>query len=278
MRLVLAMVVAGLVALPLSVSAQDAEEAATPEPSAEELTPTSEPEPEEEPATSSEPVPEEPSLQLKLDEAGVEVTPSPLRTFGGYTLEELELRKRRAAFGLIAPAAVTAAGVALLVVGIRGDLNVDPHWRSYASGIALTTAGGVGMIVGLSLLGARARAHRLAERDKYVGPSPTRTADGYTLEEMELRVKRARRGLLSSTGVLVLGGMIVGLALIPDEEYGRVAVAWGGIALVSAGSVGMIISGVLLADRKRDRDFLRQAHHVTPRRVQWDLVRSRLVF
>jgi len=272
MKLVMAMVLAGLVTLPLSASAQDAEESATPEPSAEEPTPSAEPEPEDEPA------PEQPALQLKLDDAGVEVAPTAPRTFDGYTIEELELRKRRAAFGLIAPAALIVAGVPLLVVGTNTDWETEAQRRSFYSGIALTVAGGVGMIVGLSLLGARGHAHSLAKRGEYVAPGPTRTADEYTLEEMELRVKRARRWLLSSTGVLVLGGMIMGLALIPDEEYGSAAVALGGIALVSAGSLGMIISGVRLAKHKRDLLRLRQAHYRKPRRVQWDLAQSRLVF
>ena len=41
---------------------------------------------------------------------------------------------------------------------------------------------------------------------------------------------------------------------------------------------GTIASGVLLRRGKRDRDWLRQAHYATPRRAQWDLARSRLVF
>ena len=52
-----------LAVLPLSVSAQDGEEGATSEPIAEER--------------SSEPAPEEPALQLQLDEAGVEGGLSP---------------------------------------------------------------------------------------------------------------------------------------------------------------------------------------------------------
>jgi hypothetical protein len=67
-----------LAALPLSATAQDAEEGTTPEPSAEE------------PAPSSESAPEEPALQLELDETGVNVAPSPPRT----ELEKTELRSR----------------------------------------------------------------------------------------------------------------------------------------------------------------------------------------
>ncbi|UCF46584.1 MAG: hypothetical protein JSU89_05190, partial [Myxococcales bacterium] len=155
MRLVLVMVVAGL-ALPLSVSAQPGDEGTTSEPSAEEPAPSPEPAPED-PAPSTEPAPEEPALQLQLDDAGVEVTPTPPRTFNGYTLEELELRKRRAALGLIAPAVVTAAGVALLVFGTSGDCynyqlddwdQRDACWRPRVAGFVLTSVGGAGMIAG----------------------------------------------------------------------------------------------------------------------------------
>lgn len=70
-------------AAPLSVNAQDTDESASPDPTAEEA------------AQLSEPAPEEPALQLELDEAGVGVAPGTPRTYGGYTLDELKLRKRR---------------------------------------------------------------------------------------------------------------------------------------------------------------------------------------
>jgi hypothetical protein len=162
-RLVAAMVLAGLVAWPLSASAQTAEEGAT-----------------------SEPASEEPALQLKLDEAGVEVEPTPARTFGGYTLEELELRKRRAGLALIAPAVVTAAGIVLFVYGTSGDCYDDQadDWdyrdgcrRPRDAGMVLTISGGVGMIVGSALYGVRAKEFRRAAKD-------------YTpLEEADLRVR-----------------------------------------------------------------------------------------
>ena len=62
---------------------------------------------------------------------------------------------------------------------------------------------------------------------------------------------------------------------IPKWVYPMV---WTGTALLVGGFAGMVASGVLLRRRKRERDSLRQAHYATPRRVQWDLARSRLVF
>jgi hypothetical protein len=123
-----------------------------------------------------------------------------------------------------------------------------------------------------------------------VVPSPPRTPDGYTLEEMEVRVRRAKIGLGSSAAALFAGGMFVGFAIGGAwsdpcffEECGPVpkryvAYAWTGMALSVGGFAGMVASGILLRRRKRDRDSLREAHYGTPRRVQWDLARSRLVF
>jgi hypothetical protein len=51
-----------------------------------------------------------------------------------------------------------------------------------------------------------------------------------------------------------------------------------GCLLLVGGFAGMVASGILLRRRKFERDWLRQAHYGTPRRAQWDLARSRLVF
>ena len=120
-----------------------------------------------------------------------------------------------------------------------------------------------------------------------VTPSPPRTADGYTLDEMELRVKRAKIGLWSTAGATVVGtgmafaalGAAFCLSNEPDCPPGWVApVGWTGMVLMAGGVAGMIASGILRRRRKRDRDRLLEAHYGTPRRVQWDLARSRLVF
>jgi hypothetical protein len=121
------------------------------------------------------------------------------------------------------------------------------------------------------------------------GVKVTPTREGFYIVEpestereprTEFRVKPvepARIGLLSSTVVLALGGMTMGLAFIPDEELGA-ALAWGGVALVSAGLLGMLVSGVVMGVRKRKLRRLREELYGAPRGVQWDLMRSRLVF
>jgi hypothetical protein len=46
-----------------------------------------------------------------------------------------------------------------------------------------------------------------------LAPGQPRTADGYTLEQMEARVKRAKIGLGGSSGVFLAGGVMAGIAL-----------------------------------------------------------------
>ena len=184
MRFVLAMVLAGLVALPQSASAQAGEEGTLPEPNLQE------------PEPSSELAPEEPALQLKLDAAGLDVAPSPQRTPDRYTLKEMKLRVKRAAFGFGFSGAVFFTGAVLVMSPfIRCD-----------------------MIGGW-----------------------TKTCD---------------------------------------------RLAYAGIAVVSAGAVATIATGILYGVRnrklrrrkRREWDTFRHTHSGTPRRVQWDLAQSRLVF
>jgi hypothetical protein len=164
-------VLAGLVALPLSASAQAGEEGTTSE---ENL---------QEPAPPSEPAPEEPALQLKLGYAGVEVAPSPV--------EEMELRVKRARIAL-------GVSVVPLVLG-----------------------------TGLAVAGA--------------------------FRELDFTTP-------------------------PSDTSGQDATLYAGSAIVGAGAVWMITSGIVLGVRKRQLRELQQADYGTPRRVQWDLSQSRLVF
>jgi hypothetical protein len=119
-----------------------------------------------------------------------------------------------------------------------------------------------------------------------VVPSPPRTPDGYTLEEMELRVKRANIGLGVSAGVAGAGAVMMlvasSVALAQwgkDKSFDRAETAiWTGVALVTAGLAGTVASAILLRRRTRERNWLRRADYGTPRRVQWDLAQSRLAF
>ena len=123
-----------------------------------------------------------------------------------------------------------------------------------------------------------------------VTPSPSRTEDGYTLEEMELRVKRAKIGVGVSGGALLVGAVIslavlmIGVSCVASFEPCSgsqtsylAGVITGGVLFVG-GLAGTITSGIKLRRRKRQLRQLQEAHYGTPRRVQWDLARSRLVF
>ncbi len=121
---------------------------------------------------------------------------------------------------------------------------------------------------------------KLDDADLKVAPSPLQTVDGHTLEEMDLRVRRARIGLISSAAVLVVGGVLLGVAgasanIATGENLGLL---WGGSALAGIGLVGTVVAGSMFGHRKRKLRRLQEAHYGAPRRVQWDLARSRLVF
>jgi hypothetical protein len=150
--------------LPLSVGAQDAEEGAISEPALKD------------PPPSSEPAPEDPALQLKLDSAGLAVAPSPLRTVDGYTLEQMDVRVRRAAFGIVGSAVAFIVGGTLVATGVGGDCGWGGSAerekcdrRAYA-GTALAAGGAVGMIAAGILLGARKRKRLSLQEADYGRP------------------------------------------------------------------------------------------------------------
>jgi hypothetical protein len=126
-------------------------------------------------AQRGEPAPQEPALQLQLSDAGVEVAPTPPtppRTVNGYTLEEMEVRVRRAKIGLgvsafsIVVGSILAAGVGLpnITCTYPGDCP-NPSWGMpvFATGVTLAAGGVLGMIATGALLGVRKRKLRFLQ-------------------------------------------------------------------------------------------------------------------
>lgn len=153
-----------LAASPLSVSAQPGDEA-TSEPSVEK------------PSAGS--APEEPALQLKLDDAGAEVAPSPRHA----ELEEVYVRHakrriRRAGLGLGFSLAAFVGGLAMVGAAISSRTPIicfvgceTPAWvvPVGATGGVLTAGGLAGTIVsGLNLRHSRQLQRRFAPAE----PSP----------------------------------------------------------------------------------------------------------
>jgi hypothetical protein len=157
-------VLAALVASPLSAGAQTGQEGTDSEPNLQE------------PAPSSEPAPEEPALQLQLDKSGVEVVPSPPRTPDGYTLEEMDVRVRRAkigvgvsGLGLVAGAVMGLAvlGASMCPFTIPGDTTCPPSWVNPVGNAGLVL--GVGGLAGIIASGILLRK-RKRDRDSLRGP------------------------------------------------------------------------------------------------------------
>jgi hypothetical protein len=262
-----------LVTSPLSVNAKDVEQDTTSKPNAVEAVP------------SPEPAHEEPALQLKLDDAGVDVMPPPPRSPDGYTLEEMERRVMRAKVGL--GVSVQFIWIGGLLVGIWGGApgsTSTPGTPEEESSTALVVSGAVVGAGGLG--GTIASGILLRQRKRALNElrgTPSRTRLGYTPEEAQLRVKRVRIALGASAGSLALGVALLvagGLGECQLEPFPSRCdpLVYTGAAFTSAGAVGLITTGFMSLRRTRDRDWLRRADYGPGRRVQGDLAGSRLVF
>lgn len=111
-------------------------------------------------------------------------------------------------------------------------------------------------------------------------PVPKEPVSEPAPEEPALQLK------LDDAGVVVLGvGLIVAGAFAGEcrdqsqflPSYCE-PLAAAGTALTIVGIIGMTTTGSMSLKRTRDRDWLERAHYRTPRRVQWDIARSRIVF
>jgi hypothetical protein len=95
------------------------------------------------------------------------------------------------------------------------------------------------------------------------------------------RIHPAGIGFLTMTGVTVVGAVLVGVGMTRPStgDLNRdIAPVAAGTVLMMVGGVGMIISGVVWGKRTRRGRRLKEARYERPRRVQWDLAQSGLVF
>lgn len=118
-------------------------------------------------SASSEREPEPPALKLNI-------TPEPLRSSDGYTLDEMDVRVRRAGIGLGVSAAVFVAGITLMSVFLRSCSSATVSGSGIAgtgddnscalrnTGIALGAGGFAGMIASGGMLRVR-KKKRLRE-------------------------------------------------------------------------------------------------------------------
>ena len=116
-------------------------------------------------------------------------------------------------------------------------------------------------------------------------PSQPRTDDGYTLEEMERRVMLAKLGVGVSAVPIFVGALLAATPAFspleprtPEEQTSDRRLQYTGAALAAGGAASMVAMGIVLGVRKRKLRSLQDADYGGPRRVQWDLARSRLVF
>jgi hypothetical protein len=276
--------VLALVGLPLSASAQAPEEGSS---LLERWQPEAFVDPAK-PAPSSQAPSEEPALKLEVQSTGLEVTPTET------TVEDVERRVRKARTGLIVSSLGLGVGGALIIagsvlyVGNADEINFGPN-------IAMGTFGTIFSVGGIIGLGISGKTLRAAKRQlklhsagfEIVTASPVWKTDVYTLAELELRRRRAGFGLLATTAVAVIGvvPLVIGTQGKCEDEHGFVhndscrRLRTAGLVLTISGAVGMIVGGIVFGVRKgAERRGPQEAHWGTPRRVQWDLARSRLVF
>ena len=108
-------------------------------------------------------------LQIELDSSGIGVVPPPPRTLDGYTLEEAELRVKRAEIGLGVSGVGLGAGLVLTTVGglvswantpLGGETEAPAAWAAMVAGLTVMAIGAVAMIASGAMLGVRKRKLR----------------------------------------------------------------------------------------------------------------------
>lgn len=121
-----------------------------------------------------------------------------------------------------------------------------------------------------------------------VTSSQPRTPDGFTLEQLDRKVRNAKIGVGVSVPLMLAGTTMTVLAASgsicisfgsPCQTPNWVApVGISGGILALGGLVGMIASSVLLRRAKQKRKLLIEESSRKPRSARWDLESGRLLF
>ncbi len=189
-----------------------------------------------------------------------------------------------AAHAVTAEGAFAGGKVAICV----GHHYPGPMGRVMRVGLGVMLAGIATLPRGAS---AQTEEHAPLELEStHVAPTTPTTSNGYDLEQMDVRVRRARIGLISTAAATVVGLPLLLAGLYHencffDDLFSPAGqprwcspARFTGAVLLAGGSAGVIATGILLGVRKRKRRVLQNAHYRRPRKVQWDLASSRVVF
>jgi hypothetical protein len=188
----------------------------------------------------------------------------PETTSLGLRLEEVKLRVRRARIGLLSMTGVFVVGTSLYVgTAARTWTGTGPDPLRVV-GASLFVSGAVGMLATGIVLGVRNR--QLNE-----------------LEPRDERIDRARIALISATSVFVASGILwvawaSSCPLLGNQSERCKALSVGAVAMLLGGATAMIVTGALLGVRRRRFRASQQVSHATRRRIEWDLVRGRVIF
>jgi hypothetical protein len=224
----------------------------------------------------------------------------PALEFDNSELELAGARVVRARNWFLLSGAAFAFGWILLGAGISGCETInDVEVCSRAAdntgevGAAFVVFSGVPLLVTSIMFGVRSGQKkqlqlRTLQRLTNSGVSPPPASfDVYRLTDAKSRSRAARNGLFANTALFGFGWIFLGPAIPRCEARSGELVCTSpgyaymtiGLTLTGAGTIGMIVSGILLGVRKRnERSLKRQTSRRPGARLHWDPYSGSFVF
>lgn len=168
--------------------------------------------------------------------------------------------------------------------------------RLGVAGAAIVVLSGVPLLVTGIIYGMRSRQKKALElqtlrrltQDGRYPPPPS--FDEYRLTDAQDRIRSTRNGLIASTAMFGVGWIFLGLAIprcqtgVNDVDlitctnpgYAHFVV---GLTIAGSGSIGMVVSGILLGVRKRNKRVLeRSVQRRGDKGFRWDPQSGSFVF